>query len=82
MIVLAWHRDDGANVASIVFCLPLTNPFAAELRSLRSSRSPAPGLLVSSGMDLALLDFRPGLAFEDSLKFNLASSVCPARSRL
>jgi hypothetical protein len=33
-------------------------------------------------MDLALLDFRPGLAFEDSLRLNLASSVCPARPRL
>jgi hypothetical protein len=43
---------------------------------------PAPGLLVSSSMDLALLDFRPGLAFEDSLRHNLASSVCPARPRL
>jgi hypothetical protein len=29
-------------------------------------------------MDLALLDFRPGLAFEDSLRLSLASSVCPA----
>jgi hypothetical protein len=33
-------------------------------------------------MDLALLDFWPGLAFEDSLRLNLASSVCPARPRL
>jgi hypothetical protein len=33
-------------------------------------------------MDLALLDFRSGLAFEDSLRLNLASSVCPARPRL
>jgi hypothetical protein len=33
-------------------------------------------------MDLALLDFRPRLAFEDSLKLNLASSVCPIRPRL
>jgi hypothetical protein len=33
-------------------------------------------------MDLALLDFRPGLAFEDSLRLNLASSICPARSCL
>jgi hypothetical protein len=33
-------------------------------------------------MDLALLDFRPGLAFEDFLRLNLASSVCPARPYL
>jgi hypothetical protein len=33
-------------------------------------------------MDLALLDFRPGLDFEDSLRLNLASSVCPARPSL
>jgi hypothetical protein len=30
-------------------------------------------------MNLALLDFRPRLAFEDSLRLNLASSVCPVR---
>ena len=33
-------------------------------------------------MDLALLNFWPGLAFEDSLRLNLASSVCPVRPRL
>jgi hypothetical protein len=33
-------------------------------------------------MDLALLDFRPGLAFADSLRLNLASSVCLVRPRL
>jgi hypothetical protein len=33
-------------------------------------------------MDLALLDFWPGLAFEDSLRLNLASSVCTVRPRL
>jgi hypothetical protein len=45
-----------------------------------ASRAPLPpGLLVSSSMDLALLDFRSGLAFEDSLRLNLTSSVCPAR---
>jgi hypothetical protein len=46
---------------------------------------PAPllsGLLDSSGMDLANLDFRSGIVFEDSLKLCLASSVCPARPSL
>jgi hypothetical protein len=33
-------------------------------------------------MDLALLDFRSGIAFEDSLRLCLASSVCPARPGL
>jgi hypothetical protein len=42
--------------------------------SPRSSRS--------STMDFSLLDFRPGLAFEDSLRGLLASSVCSARPSL
>jgi hypothetical protein len=50
----------------------------AQVLSLLALPCP-PGLLVSSSMDLALLDFRPGLAFEDSLRLNLASSFCPAR---
>jgi hypothetical protein len=33
-------------------------------------------------MDLAKLDFRPGIIFEDSLRLCLASSVCPARPSL
>ena len=33
-------------------------------------------------MDLSLLNFRPGLAFEDSLRDVLSSSVCPARPSL
>jgi hypothetical protein len=33
-------------------------------------------------MDFSLLDFRPSLAFEDSLRDALASSVCPARPSL
>jgi hypothetical protein len=33
-------------------------------------------------MDFSLLDFRPGLAFEDSLRDVLSSSVCPARPSL
>jgi hypothetical protein len=46
---------------------------------------PAPllsGLLASSRMDLANLDFWLGIVFEDSLRLCLASSVCPARPSL
>jgi hypothetical protein len=33
-------------------------------------------------MDLAKLDFRPEIVFEDSLRLCLASSVCPERPSL
>jgi hypothetical protein len=63
--------------------LPPPSPNRPSSSGPLAPRAPLlPGLLVSSSMDLALLDFRPGLAFEDSLRINLASSVCPARPSL